>query len=171
LARTLKGQPIDVLFNVAGYYGPKIVSEPGGLQEFGASDYKDWDKIYRINVMGVMKMCEAFVDHVAASTQKKIVNISSIVGSIGANQRGFMYPYRASKAAVNAISKAMSYDLKARGITVIPLHPGWVRTEMGGPSADIDTGTSVTGMKKVVDGLTPSDSGRFMMYDGSELPW
>ncbi|MDX2145068.1 MAG: SDR family oxidoreductase [Rhodospirillaceae bacterium] len=171
LAKALKGQPIDVLFNVAGYYGAKIVSEPGGLQEFGTSDYKEWDKIYRINVMGVMKMCEAFVDNVAASTHKKIVNMSSIIGSIGANEIGFMYPYRASKAAVNAISKAMANELKPRGITVIPLHPGWVRTEMGGPNADIDTDTSVTGMKKVVDGLKPTDSGRYMVYDGSELPW
>jgi NAD(P)-dependent dehydrogenase (short-subunit alcohol dehydrogenase family) len=82
-----------------------------------------------------------------------------------------MYPYRASKSALNSITKAMSYDLKPRGITVVAMHPGWVRTEMGGPSADIDTDTSVTGMKKVVDNLQPSDSGRFMVYDGTELPW
>ncbi len=67
--------------------------------------------------------------------------------------------------------KAMSMDLKDRGIIAIPLHPGWVRTEMGGPNADIDTPESVTGMKKVIDGLKPSDSGRFLAYDGSELPW
>ncbi|MDX2223238.1 MAG: SDR family oxidoreductase [Rhodospirillaceae bacterium] len=171
LAKKLKKQPIDVLLNVAGYYGPKIVTEPGGLQEFGKSNYRDWEKILRINVMGPMRVAEAFVNHVAASAQKKIVTLSSIIGSIGGNDMGKMYPYRASKAAVNAIMKSMAIDLKPRGIIAVPIHPGWVRTDMGGPSADIDTRTSVTGMKKVIDRLTPADAGKFLVYDGSTLPW
>ena len=174
LAHELKAQLIDVLLNVAGYYGQKIVTEPGGLQKFGESDYDEWEKIYRINVMGPMKMCETFADNVAASTQKKIINITSIVGSIGSIGKGSgskMYGYRASKAALNAITRTMAEDLKARGIIVIPLHPGWARTDMGGPTAAIDPTTSATGMKKVIDGLSPSDSGKFMVYDGSTLPW
>jgi NAD(P)-dependent dehydrogenase (short-subunit alcohol dehydrogenase family) len=174
LAQALKGQSIDVLLNVAGWYGSKIVSEPGGLQKFGESDYAEWARIYRINVMGPMKLCETFVEHVAASSQKKIVNISSIVGSIGTIGHGYggnMYGYRASKAALNAITRAMAEDLKGRGLIVVPLHPGWVRTDMGGPGADIDVDTSVRGMKKVIDGLTPADSGKFLVYDGSTLPW
>jgi NAD(P)-dependent dehydrogenase (short-subunit alcohol dehydrogenase family) len=174
VALQLKGQPIDVLLNVAGYYGPKIVTEPGGLQEFGTSDYADWARIYKINVMGPMKLAEALIDNVAASGQKKIVNISSIVGSIGVignGMGGHMYGYRASKAALNAITRAMAEDMKPRGITVVPLHPGWVRTDMGGPAADIDAQTSVTGMKKVIDALTLADTGKFMVYDGTTLPW
>ena len=174
LATQLKGQPIDVLLNVAGYYGPKIVSEPGGLQQFGESNYSDWARIYKINVIGPMKVCEAFVENVAASQQKKIINISSIVGSIGAignGSGGNMYGYRATKAALNAITRGMAEDLKPRGITVVPLHPGWVRTDMGGPAADIDTQTSVNGMKTVIAGLTLRDTGKFMVYDGSTLPW
>jgi len=173
-AQQLKGQAIDVLLNVAGYYGPKIVTEPGGLQQFGESDYADWARIYKVNVMGPMKLAEALIESVAASTQKKIVNISSIVGSIGIIGNGMggnMYGYRASKAALNAITRTMAEDLKSRGVTVVPLHPGWVRTDMGGPAADIDPDTSVTGMKKVIDGLKPADSGKFMVYDGSTLPW
>ena len=171
LAKDLKGQPIDVLLNVAGYYGAKIVTEPGGLQEFGSSDYGEWDKIYRINVMGPMKVAEAFIGNVEASSQKKIVTLSSIIGSIAANDVGKMYPYRASKAAINAVMKSMAIDLAPKGIIAIPIHPGWVRTDMGGPSADIDVETSVTGMKKVIDELKPSDTGKFMVYDGSTLPW
>jgi len=174
LAKALVGQPIDVLLNVAGYYGPKIVTEPGGLQAFGESDYVDWARIYKVNVMGPMKVCESFVENVAASVQKKIINISSIVGSIGTIGHGYggnMYGYRATKAALNAITRGMAEDLKARGITVIAMHPGWVRTEMGGPSADIDAQTSVTGMKKVIDGLKPADIDAFHSYDGSTLPW
>ncbi len=174
LASQLKGQAIDVLLNVAGYYGPKIVSEPGGLQKFGESDYADWARIYKVNVMGPMKVCEALVENVAASQHKKIVNISSIVGSIGTighGNGGHMYGYRATKAALNAITRGMAEDLKPRGIIAVAMHPGWVRTDMGGPGADIDTQTSVSGMKKVIDGLKPSDCDAFMTYDGSTLPW
>ena len=171
LADSLKGQPIDVLLNVAGYYGKKIVTEPGGLQEFGTSDYDEWDKIFRINTYSPMKMSEALIENVAASEHKKLITLSSILGSIGGNHVANMYPYRASKAAVNAIMRSMSIDLKDRGVTAIALHPGWVRTAMGGPKADIDADESVKGMKKVIDGLTPADAGRFMAYDGSELPW
>lgn len=171
LAASLSGQPIDVLLNVAGYYGKIIVTEPGGLQEFGSSDYAEWEKTMRINVYAPMKMAEALIDNVLASDQKKLVTLSSIIGSIGGNDVGNIYPYRASKAAVNAIMKSMSVDFKEKGVIAIPIHPGWVRTEMGGPAADIDAETSTTGMKKVIDGLTPADSGKYMVYDGSELPW
>jgi NAD(P)-dependent dehydrogenase (short-subunit alcohol dehydrogenase family) len=174
LAGQIKGQPIDVLLNVAGYYGPKIVSEPGGLQKFGESDYADWARMYKINVMGPMKICEALIENVAAGQQKKIINISSIVGSIGTIGNGYggnMYGYRASKAALNAITRGMAEDMKPRGIIVVAMHPGWVRTDMGGPGADIDTQTSVTGMKSVIAGLKPGDIGKFLAYDGSTLPW
>jgi NAD(P)-dependent dehydrogenase (short-subunit alcohol dehydrogenase family) len=174
LAAQLKGQSIDVLLNVAGYYGPKIVSEPGGLQKFGESDYSDWTKIYKINTMGPMKVCEALVENVAASQLKKIVNISSIVGSIGTIGHGYggnMYGYRATKAALNAITRGMAEDLKARGIVVVALHPGWVRTDMGGPSADIDAAESVAGMTKVIAALKPADIDAFQSFDGTTLPW
>jgi len=170
-AAELKGTPIDVLFNVAGYYGKSRSPDPQGAQRFGDSDFEEWAKVFRINVSGPMKVAEAFVEHVAASAQKKIVTLSSTLGSIGANTSGNIYPYRASKAAVNAVMKSMAINLKARGIIAIPMHPGWVRTDMGGPNADIDVETSVTGMKKVVDGLTAADSGTFFVWDGSTLPW
>lgn len=167
----LEGQTLDLLLIVAGYYGKAIMTEPGGLQKFGESDYDDWAKILNINVMGPMKMAEALVDNVAASDKKQIVTLSSAIGSIGGNTIGNMYAYRSSKAGVNAVMKSMSIDLKGRGITALSLHPGWVRTDMGGPSADLDPQTSVDGMKKVLDGLTLADAGRFLDYTGDELPW
>jgi NAD(P)-dependent dehydrogenase (short-subunit alcohol dehydrogenase family) len=171
LKAAIGDEPIDILLNVAGYYGTAIVSAPGGMQDFGTSNYDDWEKIHRINVIGPMRIAEAFVDNVAASDQKKLITLSSILGSIGGNDVGKMYPYRASKAGVNAIMRSMSFDLKDRGIIAVPLHPGWVRTDMGGPTADIDTETSVSGMKEVIAGLTPDQAGRFLAYDGGELPW
>jgi NAD(P)-dependent dehydrogenase (short-subunit alcohol dehydrogenase family) len=119
-----------------------------------------------------MKMAEAFVGHVAKSDQKKIVTLTSMLGSVGINRIGGLYAYRASKAAVNAMMKSMAIDLaKAHGIAATALHPGWVRTELGGPQADIDAQTSVAGMRKVIDALTLETAGRFWVYDGSELPW
>ncbi|MBM3513954.1 MAG: SDR family oxidoreductase [Alphaproteobacteria bacterium] len=175
LGATLKGVAIDVLVNMASYYGKAIMTEPGGLQEFGASDYADWRKIHAVNVLAVMRLCEVLVENVAASQRKVIVNLSSIAGSIGTIKAGGMggrlYAYRASKAALNMITRAMAEDLRPRGITVVPLHPGWVKTDMGGPKADLDVATSTAGMKKVIDGLTLEKSGRYWVYDGSNMPW
>lgn len=175
LAAALKGEAIDVLVNCAGYLGKIPMTAPGGMQEFGTSDFRDWDKTYRINVIGPMKMCETLVENVAASGLKKIINITSIVGSIGnivtGSGRGRLYGYRATKAALNAVTKAMSEDLRARGITVIPLHPGWTRTDMGGPNAAVSVEDSTAGMKKVIDRATMADTGKYLTWEGGELPW
>lgn len=174
LALHIKGQPIDVLLNVAGYYGPKIVSEPGGLQKFGESEYADWSRMYKINVMGPMKMCEALIENVAAGQQKKIVNISSIVGSIGTIGHGYggnMYGYRASKAALNAITRGMAEDLKARSIIVVAIHPGWVRTDMGGTDADLSVEKSASDLRELIAGLKRSDNGQFFNHNGQPIPW
>lgn len=171
LAADIADEALDVLLNVAGYYGPVIMTEPDGLQEFGTSDYEEWTKIFSVNVFAVMRMAEAFVDHVAASDQKKIITLSSQLGSMGRNTSGKIYPYRASKAAANALMRSMAVDLKGKGIIAVPIHPGWVRTEMGGPEADIDPDTSVRGVKAVIGGLTLDDSGVFFDYEGKEMPW
>jgi NAD(P)-dependent dehydrogenase (short-subunit alcohol dehydrogenase family) len=166
LATALSAEPIDVLINSAG------TREGRAFGKFGNSDFADWERVYRINVIGPMKMAEAFVGHVARSSQKKIVTLTSILGSIGRNSIGGLYAYRASKAAVNAVMRSMSIDLaSAQGIAATTMHPGWVRTDMGGPRADIDVVTSVSGMRRVIDGLTTENAGRFWMYDGSKLPW
>jgi len=165
LARALDGRPIDLLINCAGSMGSRGSS-------FGASDYADWDYLFRLNTFAPMKMAEAFVAHVARSEQKKIVSLSTIMASIGRNTLGGFYAYRASKAALNALSVSMALDLGRRhGITATVIHPGWVRTDMGGPRAEMDAHTSVAGMRSVIAGLTRDKAGRFWSYDGSELPW
>lgn len=173
LAMHLRDEPIDVLINSAGSMGRGSFATEGlGFGRFGSSDYDDWSEVFRLNVMGPMKMAEAFVEHVAASGGKKIVTLTSILGSIEKNRIGSLYAYRASKAAVNAIMRSMAIDLaKSHGIAATALHPGWVRTDMGGPRADIDAPTSVAGMIRVIDALTVESAGRYWMYDGSELPW
>ena len=172
LAQELAGTNIDVLLNNAGVLG-KINNTPGVLeaQAFGKLDAEEWDLLWHVNVMAPMKMAEAFVDHVAASDQKKIVTLTSVIGSIGGNQFGGLYPYRASKAAANAIMRSMSIDLAARDIIAFPLHPGYAKTDMGGPNADIEPIEGAQGIFKVICEADQDASGRFWMYDGSELPW
>lgn len=173
LGRELVGESIDVLINCAGTMGSASFATHGlSVDRFGSSDFEDWLRVYRINVIGPMKMAETFVKQVARSEQKKLVTLTSILGSMTKNTVGGLYSYRASKAAVNAMMRSMAIDLgKQYGIIAAPLHPGWVRTEMGGPRADIDAVTSVTGMRRVIAGLCAEQAGRYWMYNGEELPW
>lgn len=162
LAAILAGEAIDVLINNAGFY-------PEG--EFGHVDAADWETAFRINTMAPMKMAECFVEQVARSGQRKIVTLSSKMGSIADNGSGGSYIYRSSKTAVNMVMKSLSIDLAARGIAVGVLHPGWVLTDMGGPNALIDATQSVSGLRRVIAGLTLENAGRFIAYDGKEIPW
>lgn len=172
LARELKGMPIDVLLNSAAVMGRESFATKGlAVQRFGEIDYADWEHTLRVNVLGPMKVAEAFVENVAASEQKKIVTLTSMVGSMGQNTVGGLYCYRSSKAAANCIMKSMAIDLKARGIIAAPLHPGWVRTAIGGPRGELDVPTSVAGVRKVIASLTLARAGRFLQWDGRELPW
>lgn len=173
LAAGLADAAIDVLLNCAGTMGDGNFAAQGlAFGRFGSTDYADWERVLRINVLGPMKMAEAFVGQVARSEQRKIVTLTSILGSIARNTRGSLYGYRSSKAAVNAVMKSMAIDLAAsHGIAATAIHPGWVRTDMGGPRADIDAPTSVAGMRRVIDALTVESAGRYWMYDGSTLPW
>lgn len=172
LADALAERPIDVLLNNAGTMGAQSFAKHGlNIQRFGHSDYADWEDIFRVNVLGPMRMAEAFVEHVAASKRKIIVTLTSMVGSIGTNRAGGLYAYRSSKAAVNAIMKSMSIDLAGRGIIATPIHPGWAKTEMGGPNAVVDPVDAVAGVRRVIDGLTPEKAGRFWQFDGTEMPW
>ncbi|OWR54369.1 short-chain dehydrogenase [Danaus plexippus plexippus] len=100
-----------------------------------------------------------------------VINMSSVLGSIAQNDVGGFYAYRCSKAALNAATKSMSIDLKKDHILVASMHPGWVRTDMGGKKAPLDVDTSVAGMFSTIQKLTEADSGKFLQYDGSELPW
>jgi NAD(P)-dependent dehydrogenase (short-subunit alcohol dehydrogenase family) len=172
LAHTLAGLPIDVLLNNAGTIGAESFARRGmAIQRFGSSDYADWEYVVRVNVFGPMRMAERFVENVLAGTQKKIVTLTSIVGSIGSNTLGGLYAYRSTKAAANAVMHSMGLDLAKRGIIALPMHPGWARTDMGGPRAELEPGDAVRGLREVIGRLTLDDAGRFLSYAGQELPW
>ncbi len=116
-------------------------------------------------------MVRAFRSHIVQSDQKTVVTISSKMGSIADNDSGGSYMYRSSKAAVNMVVKTLAIDLKAVGVIAVVLHPGWVKSDMGGPHALISSMQSVSGMREVINRLTINDSGKFIAYDGKEVPW
>jgi len=165
LAQVLADESIDMLINNAGIYPD---SDKSG---FGHTDYAEWIEAFRINTMAPLKMAETFAAQIARGSQKTIVTITSKMGSITDNSGGGSYLYRSSKAAVNMVVKSLAIDLKPLGIIAVVFHPGWVKTDMGGPNAMISPEQSVSGIRKVIDGLVPADSGKFFGYDGQAIPW
>jgi NAD(P)-dependent dehydrogenase (short-subunit alcohol dehydrogenase family) len=122
-----------------------------------------------VNSLGPLLAARAFAPKV--SDGGTIAALSSTLGSIGANTGGGLYTYRMSKAALNAGLKTLAIELKKRRIAVAALHPGWVKTDMGGAGAEVTVGDSVTGLRRVIAGLTPDATGVFLDYRGNALPW
>jgi NAD(P)-dependent dehydrogenase (short-subunit alcohol dehydrogenase family) len=168
LAANLKGAPVDVLICNAGILGPLEV-------EFGKTDYAVWEDMFRVNVMGVMATAEALIENVAASALKSIVIISSGAGSLTQSDRPFAtrstFLYRSTKAALNSVMRSISVLVKERGVIAVSMTPGWTRTDMGGPDAPLSAQDSVSGMRKVIAGLTPAHSSHFYRHTGEEVPW
>ncbi|MEK9970061.1 MAG: SDR family NAD(P)-dependent oxidoreductase, partial [Ferrovibrio sp.] len=134
------------------------------------SDFDTYLEVLHVNSVAPMKMALAFLPHLTAAKTGKIATISSRMGSIELGGGG-SYAYRASKAAINAGMHNLAMDVRSAGITCITLHPGWVKTDMGGAGADIDVATSGAGLKKTIDGAGLKDTGKFFNYDGSVIPW
>ncbi len=166
LAKMLSDEAIDVLICNAGVGGGR---EDGG-QSLGEFDPNALRRIFEINTLAPLMMAEAFVEHIARSQQKKLIAITSVLGSLTHNNGG-RYAYRASKTALNMEWSCLAQDLGSRGIICVALHPGWVQTDMGGSSAPLTIGQSVPAMVKTIDGFTSTHNGRYIQYDGAELPW
>lgn len=165
LAAQLKGQPIDILFNSAG------VSGDLGHQGFGQCKTETWLDVIHANVVAPMLVMQALVENVASSERRIMANMSSKMGSMVDNTSGGFYIYRSSKTALNMVCVSAKQDLAAKGISVVALHPGWVRTDMGGPHGELSVEESVTALKRNLDKVTLADSGRFIDTDGSTIPW
>jgi NAD(P)-dependent dehydrogenase (short-subunit alcohol dehydrogenase family) len=160
LAKALKGDAVDILVNNAGV---------GGGDE--STDPEEWLKVYHINSIAPVRVAEALLPHLEMGSAKTVLSLTSRMGSIADNGSGGSYAYRSSKAALNAAMKSLAIDWKRRGIVVVVAHPGWVKTDMGGPSALISPQRSVAGLRQKLSALKPADSGHFFNYDGSALPW
>ncbi len=160
LAWQIDGAAFDVAIVNAGVSGAR---GPGLAP---AED--DFDRVMRTNVLGPMRVIPQVVEAMAAPG--KVAVLSSLMGSIGARTAAGSTLYRASKAAANSVMKDASLTFAKRA-TFVSLHPGWVRTDMGGAGADIDVETSVAGMRKVIANISARDNGSFFNYDGKAIAW
>ena len=170
LVDAMNGRAIDLLVNNAGMY-PREGTHVGRL------DYDSWGDTLDTNLFGVMRVTEGLLENVAQSERKQIVAISSAMGSLhitdgpSVAQSGTSYQYRTSKAALNMALLILSKELAPRGISVVMISPGWVKTDMGGAGAAITPEVSVAGIKKVLDAGGIEISGKFLSYNGSEVAW
>ena len=163
LANSLEDEPVDILVNNAG------VLSSG--QRTGGIDYGAWEHEFKVNTMGPIAVAQAFRPHLERGEGRRMAFISSVLASIGANAEGGYTLYRSTKAGLNAAVKSLAVEAAAKGIIVLAFHPGWVRTDMGGPGAAIDAATSVRGLRRHIAAAGPEDSGRFISYEGEEIPW
>jgi NAD(P)-dependent dehydrogenase (short-subunit alcohol dehydrogenase family) len=163
IKRELGGAPIDVLVSNAGI--------GHDTRQLGALDFDYVRSMLLVNTVGPLKLVETFVDNVAASAQRRIVFVSSRMGSIGSNLSGGHYGYRASKAGLNALGRSLAIDLFRRGITLALLHPGWVSTAGGSTDAPLTAAQSVAAMRAIVERSGNHETGQFASYAGQLLPW
>ncbi|NNG08455.1 MAG: SDR family oxidoreductase [Desulfobacteraceae bacterium] len=166
LAVELIKEPIDVLINNAGVYLEKFMEV--GLRRLR---YEDWEYTFQVNTLGAVRVTEALQEHVARSEKRLVVVISTHMASIADIAAPGAYYYRSTKAALNAVMEGLTHELRPKGVGVLILHPGWVRTRMGGEGTSLMPPESVRGMRSLVEEFTLAESGRFFRYDGVEMPW
>lgn len=162
LADKLRGENIDILINNAGVIGQR--------DGFGKLDYDIWAETMDTNVFGPMRVAEAFINNVMNSEKKQMIFITSRMGSITEAVPN-AYVYRSSKAALNMAVKCLSAELEEKGLIAVLFHPGHVQTDMGGQAAPVTPQKSIEGMKNQIVALTRDDNGRFLSYDGHQIPW
>ncbi|MGI9309842.1 MAG: SDR family oxidoreductase [Gammaproteobacteria bacterium] len=171
LARKLAGQAIDILLNNAGIIGPVPIAENIERQHFGSMEYDVWEDVMRTNTFAPIKMAEAFIEHVAASEQKKIITISSTVGSI-TEMNIPSVAYASSKSALNRAMTIAASQLKDRGITVGLFCPGYVKTRMDAFGyAMVEIEDSIAALKPMFEELSVENTGSFRGHDGRTIGW
>ena len=163
LANDLEGHPIDILINNAGIQRLMWTLEEVDLDRF--------NQLLAVNSVGPVRVTQALLPNLRNGKLKTVVNITSNLGSIGDNTDGGFYGYRESKAALNMFTKSLAADLGPEGFTCVVLHPGWVKTDMGGSSAPVEVDDSAAGIRRVIDNLSPADNGTFRTFDGKQMPW
>ncbi len=166
LAGRLGGEPLDVLVNNAGVQNPDMTLDQVTLDGM--------DACYRINAVGPLLLTRALMPNLLAGARRTVVNISTNLASMartGVDDPPGWYDYRASKAALNMLTRCLAAEFGSQKFTFVALHPGWVKTDMGGPQAPLERAESGEGIVSVLSELTPADNGRFLDWRGEELPW
>lgn len=163
LGEKLHNESIDIFINNAG-----ILKK--GRESLDELNLEEMEKTFKVNTFAPIEMVKIFRQHIEKSQRKQIVQLSSILGSISETTSNDYYSYRASKAAVNMLMKTASIELAPSEIKILIVHPGWVRTDMGGEDAVLDVQTSVSGLIKVINDHR-HETGVFYRYDGEKIEW
>jgi NAD(P)-dependent dehydrogenase (short-subunit alcohol dehydrogenase family) len=159
----VESETIDVVLLVAGVYGPRT----GDLTPPSAEVF---DAVMHTNVLAAMQLIP-IVSSSVARAKGKLVALSSRMGSIGTMAGSAGWLYRASKAALNSVVKAASNELGPQGVVCMSMHPGWVRTQMGGTEADLAVADAVQRMRRVIAAANHSHNGKFLNYSGEQIEW
>ena len=159
----ISDRTIDVLINNAGVLG-------GERQHRGSMDFDAWLQTLRINTIAPVQISMSLLENLKRSVRPRIIGISSQMGSLNRISSG-SYAYRSSKAALNKALQTLAEDVKDDGIIVCPVHPGWVRTDMGGAQADIEVDESARGIMALAERLSMADSGKFFKWNGEQHAW
>lgn len=162
-AASLEGAAIDVLINNAG-----MMKHYEGLENFDAANLIEH---FNVNTLGALRVTRALLPNLRGSQTRKILHVTSQMGSIHDNSSGGAYAYRMSKAALNMAAKSMAHDLAGEKFVIALMHPGWVQTDMGGEGAPVKVEASAKGILEQVAGLSKDKSGKFLDFRGRELPW
>jgi len=170
LSKSLSNKPIDIIINNAGIIGPFPIFEHIEKQRFTTMDYTVWEKVLRTNLFGPVKISESFLENIKNGQEKKIIFISSTVGSINEGKES-AYAYATSKTALNKAISLMAENLKNENIHVLALCPGYVKTRMNAGGANLETDESIKGMIKQIDSLDESNTGTFIRYNGELITW
>lgn len=163
LADSLDDEPLDMVINNAG-----IFPRSGALADVNLDDFS---RTLDVNIIGPVRVMRALLPNLQQGTSKKVINVSSNLGSIANNTSGRFYGYRESKAALNMFTRTLAAELNEQGFICIALNPGWVKTDMGGANANLTVQESVSNIRSVVSQLTAEDNGTYWSYDGTRLPW
>ncbi len=162
-AERMGDTPVDILINNAGIF-------PRGDVTLDKVDFDAFERTLAVNTFGPLRVTRALMPNLRAGEKKTVIGMSSGLGSIE-NSNGRWYAYRSSKTALNQINKILSEEFRDQGFIFTVLHPGWVRTDMGGENATYSVQESVTGLVAVIEGLGPEDNGRFYDLKGEAIPW
>ena len=167
-AKALGDSAVDLVFNNAGVHGGSAQN----LEQLGGDlSLDNVLSTFNTNAAGALRVCAALLPHVRRGTGKKLVHITSGMGSIGDNGSGGSYAYRMSKVALNMMSKSLAIDLRGDGIISVVINPGWVQTDMGGPRATISVEESAKNILARIDETTLEQSGEFLNWKGNRYPW
>ena len=170
LSEKLKDTSIDVMINNAGTIGPLPYFENTFKQHYGTIDYDVWSDVFKTNLFGPVKMAETFLENIENGNDKKMIFISSVVGSI-ADDHQKAFAYATSKTALNKSVALLADILKEKEVKVLAMCPGYVKTRMNGGGANLEPEESIAGMLKQIEKLDLESSGSFVRYNGESINW